>query len=155
MSSGGRHPLPGMLLAVAALGACGLLGGCTSYTGSPAHQVAEWASIAGVSANDQLVVQDIAALRLSVRKDLLKDVTSNCSGLVFDAGTADGNLPTPNNSLTNQLNAAYQDFVSGGSSCAAARSVHSGQVVAALRTIAAGAVILDEAERRLASDGVH
>lgn len=144
-----------MLLAAAALGALAVLGGCTSYTGSPAHQVAEWASIADVSANDQLVLQDVAAIRLSVRKDLLKDVTSNCSGLVFDAGTADGNLPTPDNSLTNQLNAAYQDFVSGGSSCAAASSVHSGRVVSALKTIAAGVVILEAAERRLAADGVH
>jgi len=116
--------------------------------------VSEWASTASVVANDQLVTQDIAAIRLSVQKDLIKDVTSNCSGLVFDAGTGYGNLPTPDNTLTNELNVAYEDFANAGSSCAAARSVHSHVVVSALRTIETGVVALDKAARRLASDGV-
>jgi len=141
-------------LVLTALGALGGLSGCASYTGSHAHQVSEWASTASVVANDQLVTQDIAAIRLSVQKDLIKDVTSNCSGLVFDAGTGYGNLPTPDNTLTNELNVAYEDFANAGSSCAAARSVHSHVVVSALRTIETGVVALDKAARRLASDGV-
>lgn len=140
---------------VATLGALGSLAGCTSYTGSPAHQIAEWASIATVTSNNQLVVQDIAALRLSIRKDLLKDVTSNCAGLAFDAGTAYDNLPTPDKALTNELNVAYVDFTNAGTSCAAASDVHSHPVTAAMATIAVGVVALDQATRRLAAAGVR
>lgn len=150
-----RRPFGELVALLATLGVSGLLGACTSYTGTPAHQVVEWASIATVTSNNQLVVQDIAAIRLSIKKDLIKDVTSNCAGLVFDSGTAYDNLPTPDNTLTDELNVAYVDFTNAGTSCAAATSVHSRRVTAALRTIAAGVVALDRANRRLAAEGVH
>jgi len=74
---------------------------------------------------------------------------------VFDTGTAYGNLPTPDNTLTNELNVAYQDFANAGSSCAAARSLRSSRMTRALETIKGGLVSLDAATRRLAADGVH
>jgi hypothetical protein len=138
--------------------AIGTLAGCTpgsGYTGSPAQQVSEWASVATVSSNDELVVEDIVAIRRSVKAGLIKYLTSNCAGLVSDAGTAYGNLPTPDNTLTNELNVAYEDFANAGSSCAAAQKIHSKTVTAALRTIAQGVVSLDQATRLLAADGVH
>jgi len=150
-----RRPLVDAAALLAGFAALVALAGCTSYTGSKAHQVSEWASIATVVSNDQLVVQDIAAIRRSVQVNALKDVTSNCAGLVFDSGTAYGNLPTPDNTLTNELNVAYVDFTSGGSSCAAVSSIHSAKFAAALRTIAAGMTALDKATRLLAADGVH
>ncbi|MGP8221702.1 MAG: hypothetical protein ACLQQM_01600, partial [Acidimicrobiales bacterium] len=100
----------GVLVAVVL--ALGPLLGCTSYTGSKANQVRQWASIALVTSNDNLVVQDIVAIKRSLRAKKFLDVTSNCSGLVFDTGTAYGNLPTPDNTLTNELNVAYEDFAS-------------------------------------------
>jgi len=143
------------VLLAAALVALGALAGCTSYTGSKANQVRQWASIALVSSNDKLIVQDIAAIRASLRARQFKDVTSNCSGLVFDTGTAYGNLPTPDNTLTNELNVAYQDFVSAGSACAAVHELGSSRMTKALETIEVGLVSLDEASHRLAADGVH
>ena len=74
---------------------------------------------------------------------------------MYDAGTAYGNLPTPDNTLTNELNIAYEDFANAGSSCSSASSVHSHTVTSALRVIAAGLVSLDQATRLLAADGVH
>ena len=132
-----------------------MLAGCTSYTGSKANQVRQWASLSSVSANDKLVVQDIAAIKRSIRAKQLKDVTSNCSGLVFDTGTAYGNLPSPDNNLTNELNVAYEHFANAGSSCAALGSLRSTRMRAALATIATGVVALDKATRLLAADGVH
>ncbi len=155
MSAGSRRPAVEVTLLLMALTAGGALAGCTSYTGSKAHQVSEWASIAMVSSNDELVVQDISAIRRSIKASLIKDVTSNCSGLVIDSGTAYGNLPTPDNTLTNELNVAYEDFASAGSTCSAAHSVHSHQVAAALRRIDMGVVSLERATRVLAGDGVH
>jgi hypothetical protein len=135
--------------------ALGALAGCTGYTGSKANQVRQWASTTSVSANDRLVSQDITAIRASLRAGRLKDVTSNCSGLVFDTGTAYGNLPTPDNTLTDELNVAYEDFANAGSSCAAVRNLRSGRMKRALAIIGAGLVSLDAATRRLAADGVH
>ena len=150
-----RRPLGETAVLVAVLLTAVGLAGCTSYTGSKANQVRQWASLSSVSANDTLVAQDIAAIKRSVRAKELKDVTSNCSGLVFDTGTSYGNLPAPDNTLTNELNVAYEDFVSAGSSCAAAGTLNSGRSTSALATIALGVVSLDRATRILAADGVH
>ena len=52
-----RRPLFKLVALLTTLGVSGLLAACTSYTGTPAHQVVEWASIATVTSNNQLVVQ--------------------------------------------------------------------------------------------------
>ena len=155
MTAGLRHPLGEAAVLVTVLLALGSLAGCTSYTGSKANQVRQWASLSSVSANDALVTADIAAIKKSFSEGKLKYVTSNCSGLVFDTGTAYGNLPTPDNTLTNELNVAYQDFVSAGSACAAVHELGSSRMTKALETIEVGLVSLDEASHRLAADGVH
>jgi len=155
MNLGRRPLLAEMAVLLAVTGACGSLAGCVSSPTSLAEQVSEWASSATVSANDSFVVQDISAIRRSERRGLLKDFTSNCAGLVYDSGTAYGNLPTPDNTLTNELNVAYEDFAAGGGTCAAAHSLHSGAVARAMRKIAEGVVALDRAKRRLAADGVR
>ncbi|MGA3353172.1 MAG: hypothetical protein ABSD85_08320 [Acidimicrobiales bacterium] len=129
--------------------------GCTGYSGTVANQVGQWASQYTVISNDRTVVSDIDAIKLSLRAGRLKDLTSNCAGLVDDAGTAYGNLPTPDNTLTNELNTAYEDFANAGSSCASASSIDSTKITTALATISKGLVALARATRRLDADGVH
>ena len=114
MTPGPRRRLAGASALVAGLLSLCLLAGCTGYTGSKANQVRQWASTTSVSANDSLVTQDITAIEASLQAGRLKDVTSNCAGLVFDTGTAYGNLPTPDNTLTDELNVAYEDFANAG-----------------------------------------
>jgi hypothetical protein len=149
------HGLGKAAVLLTAFLALGSAAGCTGYSGTQAHQVSQWASQYTVVSNDQLVVSDISALRRSLAAKQLKDVTSNCAGLVTDAGTGYGNLPTPDNTLTNELGTAYQDFVNAGSLCASAGSLNSKKITSALSTIARGVVWLDEATRRLAAEGVH
>ena len=81
-----RRTPGGATALVTVLLALGALAGCTGYTGSKANQVRQWASTTSVSANDRLVSQDITAIRASLRAGRLKDVTSNCSGLVVRHG---------------------------------------------------------------------
>jgi hypothetical protein len=138
-----------------ALFGLGAAAGCTGYSGTLGHQVSQWASQYTVISNDLTVVADIDAIKRSLAAGRLKDVTSNCAGLVDDAGTAYGNLPTPDNTLTNELNIAYEDFASAGSSCATAATVDSPKIPAALAKIGKGLVVLSKATRRLAADGVH
>jgi hypothetical protein len=150
-----RHRLHEAVVVSAAALALATAGGCTGYSGTRSHQVSQWALQYTVVANDQTVLSDISAIKRSLAAGQLKDVTSNCAGLVTDAGTGYGNLPTPDNTLTDELSTAYQDFANAGSSCAAAGSLESSKVKAALRTIAKGLVPLGAATRRLAADGVH
>jgi len=155
MNLGRRPLLAEMAVLLAMTGACGSLAGCASGPTSLAQQVAEWASSATVSANDSFVVKDVAAIQRSAGRGLLKDFTSNCAGLVYDSGVAYGNLPTPDNTLTNELNVAYEDFAAGGGTCAAAHGLHTRAVARAVHKIAEGVIALDRATRRLAADGVH
>lgn len=138
-----------------ALGALVSLAGCTGYSGTVANQVGQWASQYTVISNDNLVISDTSAIERSYKAGLLKDVTSNCAGLVDDAGTAYGNLPTPDSTLTGELNTAYQDFANAGSLCAAAGDIGSAKITSALAIIARGLTALDRATRRLGDDGVH
>ncbi|MGO9335510.1 MAG: hypothetical protein ACLQCU_15945 [Acidimicrobiales bacterium] len=150
-----RRPLQAAAVLGAVLLAPVATAGCTGYSGTQANQVSQWASQYAVVSNDRTVISDIMAIRRSLQAKRLKDVTSNCSGLVYDTGTAYGDLPTPDNVLTNELNVAYQDFASGGSTCAAAGSLHSSRITSALTTIGEGVVALDKATRLLAADGVR
>ena len=155
MSPAVRHRLHEAVVVSAAALALATAGGCTGYSGTRSHQVSQWALQYTVVANDQTVLSDIGAIKRSLRAGRLKDVTSNCAGLVTDAGTAYGNLPTPDDTLTDELNTAYEDFANAGSSCAGAGSLRSKKITAALSKIAVGLVSLDKATRRLAADGVH
>ena len=97
-------------------------------------------AVHGESRTTSSSFKDIAAIKArSARRDLLKDVTSNCAGLVFDAGTAYGNLPTPDNTLTNELNVAYEDFASAGRLVRRRQEPPLGQVTGSLE---------DDRERR-------
>lgn len=149
-----RRPRRAALLV--ALACSGIAAGCgTGYSGTKANQVSQWAAQYTVVSNDQLVVKDISAIKASLGAGELKYVTSNCAGLEVDAGTAYGNLPTPDTTLTDELNTAYEDFATAGGSCAAAGSLRSTRITGALRTIGAGLVALHKATRRLEADGVH
>lgn len=129
--------------------------GCTGYSGSKAQQVSQWASQYTVTANDQTVLSDVTGLRRSQAAGRLRDLTSNCAALVSDAGTAYGNLPTPDTGLTNELSEAYTSFADGGSTCAGVTSLGSPRLKGALRTIAAGVSELARATRMLAGFGVR
>ena len=150
-----NRPPKVLIAAMAVLVACVAAGCGTGYSGSKSNQVRQWASQYSVISNDQLVVNDVTAIRASIRARQLKDVTSNCAGLVVDAGTGYGNLPTPDTILTAELNTAYEDFASAGGACAGAQSLDSAKITAALGKVGSGLVSLDQATRLLGSDGVH
>ena len=152
-----RRKAPGgrALVAATVLTASLAAAGCTSYTGSPANQIREWAQQADVTANDAQLVADLGDFRRSVARGQLGEVTTNCAGLATDAGTADGNLPTPDNALTNQLNDAYEQFFNAGNDCAQATIMGSSRIVRANQRLTRGLAELRTAERKLRQAGVH
>jgi hypothetical protein len=132
-----------------------LLGGCTSYSGTTANQVRQWAAQSDVTYNNSILVQDVDHLQRSIAARDLKKITTNCDGLAYDTGTAYGNLPTPDNTLTNELNDAYQRFFAAGNGCSQAGSVDSPRVGRALRDSSKGLRLLAIATRHLDRDGVR
>lgn len=145
---------PGRLAAPAAVVTSALvLAGCSGYTGNHAHRVGEWASAASLSANDALIRADIAGIASGIARRELRATRTECDGLATDAGTAYGELPTPDRALTGDLNTAYLDDVAAAESCTAARSFASPRFARYRREIAAGVAALRAATRRLAAIG--
>jgi len=103
-----------------------VLAACTGYSGTLAHQVDEWASGASLTTNDGYVTSDISSIAVGIKQHQLTATHTACDGLGSDAGTADGELPTPDTRLTDDLNDAYLDFTKAAQDCSNAKSFGAG-----------------------------
>lgn len=130
------------------------LAGCAGFTGSPAHQVAEWANGASLSANDGYIVADVKDIDEGIASRQLTATHTACDGLGTDAGTAYGELPTPDTELTNELNNAYLDFTDAAQKCSDAKSFSGTGFSAYDREIARAESAFAAANRRLRHFGV-
>jgi hypothetical protein len=131
-----------------------VLGGCAPYTGTPVHKVHEWvAQNAFVSDNDT-VVNDVIRVREAVKIGTVKQVVTICGGFASDVGTTYTTLPTPDQELTNDLNAADVLFVDASTACSGVSSVTSPVMKSSLAKLTSGLVYLVKAQRRLRSFGV-
>ncbi len=147
-SPGGSARRQGRPLAVrvAAALAAALAGGialaaCSSGT------VAQWVGSSGLAANDGQLVIDIGQLETGIRLHELLPVRTACEAFSADAATADGQLPTPDHPLTDQLDSAYQDFYRAGVACYAAHSFTDSHFARFRDELAAGQRQLAAAER--------
>jgi hypothetical protein len=129
---------------LAALAAAGVaLAACSGGT------VADWARSTGAGGNDYQLVSDIAHLRSGILLHQLARLRVACEATSNDASTADGELPTPDHALTEELNTAYLDLYDGGVDCYEASSFSSAKFARFERLLDAGASALVVAERRL------
>ncbi|HEX3459635.1 MAG TPA: hypothetical protein VHT49_01910 [Acidimicrobiales bacterium] len=96
------------------------LAGCAGQeqAGTPAHQVTEWVSGAGAGSSIGTVEVDIKNVNLAFsQRDPAGEIRSVCGLLVTDAGTANGNLPTPDQQLSDDLATAYATAYDAGTDC--------------------------------------
>lgn len=96
-----------------------MVAGCTlDETGTPSVQMSGWLTTSGGGAAIGQVEVDSRNIDLALSHHnspaALKTV---CALLTTDAQTAIGNLPTPDNQLTNDLNTAYEDAATAGNNC--------------------------------------
>jgi hypothetical protein len=83
-----------------------------------AAQVSDWMTTSGGGAAIGQVEVDSRNVGLAVsRHDPASAIRTVCALLTTDAQTAIGNLPTPDNQLTNDLNQAYEDAAGAGTDC--------------------------------------
>jgi hypothetical protein len=104
---------------VAALVAAATLGGCAGQeqSGTPAQRVSTWMGGGGGSGigNVELATRNVdLALSNHNSPAAIREV---CSLLSNEAQTSIGNLPAPDDQLTNQLNAAYMVATAAGDDC--------------------------------------
>jgi len=108
-----------MATALVALGCLGLAG-CAGQeqSGTPAHQVATWVSGAGAGSSIGSVEADIRNVGLILgRHDPAGEVRSVCAILASDAANGNGNLPTPDQTLSDDLSTAYATAYDAGNDC--------------------------------------
>jgi hypothetical protein len=106
-----------VLVGVVVVGAL-LLAGCTDQTGDPAKQVSSWMSSSNTGTAIGQVEVDSQNVDLALRKhDPSSQLKTVCALLSTDALTAIGNLPSPDSTLTDDLNTAFEDAAAAGSSC--------------------------------------
>jgi len=110
--------------AVVALGlavvGCLALAGCAGQeqSGTPAHQVSTWVGGAGAGSQIGGIEVDTQNIDLAVRQhDPTGELRSVCALLSSDADTANGDLPTPDQKLTDDLSTAYATAYDAGNDC--------------------------------------
>ena len=97
-----------------------VLAGCAAQeaSGTPAHQVTAWVNGAGAGGSIGTVEVDIKNVNLAFHQhDPPGEIRSVCGLLVDDSGTANGNLPTPDQQLSDDLSNAYATAYDAGTDC--------------------------------------
>jgi hypothetical protein len=141
--------------AVALLVAAAVLAGCASYSGTAAQKVQQWVSQNSFVANHDQLVSDITLVDKAVKGGSAKVVRTICGGLASDAGTAYTTLPTPDPTLTNDLNDADTAAANASTSCSGVSSLTSPTMQADLALFRAAIADLAKAQARLAQLGVN
>jgi hypothetical protein len=111
----GRHGLVGVTIAGALM-----LGGCGAgvQAGGSPSQVSSWMTQSGEGASIGQVQADAKNVDLTLSDHNSSGaVKTVCALLSNDALTAIGNLPSPDSTLTNDLNTAFEDGAAAGKSC--------------------------------------
>ena len=87
-------------------------------SGPPSAQVTTWVNGSGGGAAIGTLRADVANVDYVLsRHEATGSIRTVCALLTNDAETAIGNLPTPDTSLTDELNAAYTDAAAAGDDC--------------------------------------
>ncbi len=87
-------------------------------SGPPSARVTTWVNGSGGGAAIGTLRADVANVDYVLsRHEGTASIRTACALLTNDAETAIGNLPTPDTSLTDELNAAYTDAAAAGDDC--------------------------------------
>ena len=119
-SDGTGRSTPLWAAVAVALMAASALAGCAGpdQSGSPAARVSAWVSGAGGGSAVGALEVDSRNIDLALsRHDPAAAIKTVCALLSNDAHVAIGNLPTPDQQLTDDLNRAYEEAATAGDDC--------------------------------------
>jgi hypothetical protein len=105
-------------VATALLGCLALAGCATQASGTPAEQVTTWMSGVAEGSSIGAVEADVRNVDASLsRHDPVGELRSVCALLASDAANGNGNLPSPDQKLTNDLSNAFATAYDAGDDC--------------------------------------
>ncbi|MHB1709886.1 MAG: hypothetical protein ACYCV7_00555 [Acidimicrobiales bacterium] len=118
-SGAGRMRSVATGVAVVVLGPVCLVGCAAPYQlGTPAHRVSIWVAEKAAGGSIGTVEVDIKNVDLAFSQhDPPGEIKTVCALLAYDSGLANGNLPTPDRQLTNDLSTAYTTAYEAGNDC--------------------------------------
>lgn len=137
----------------AALGAVGVAlvsAACASHAALPARLRA-WENGSSYSSDQHYISTDIGEIATGIRTGPVKAVRTACDGLGVDAANAYGELPTPDQSLTSDLNGEYLTATNAAQSCSAASSLRGGRIRRYLTLVVRVEADMRAARARIAS----
>ena len=102
----------------------------------------------GLATSNALVTTDVAEVRRGIAARLLVATHTACDGLGADAATAVGQLPTPDQRLTDELNRAYLTLAQAAQDCTEATGFAGAGFARFERAATAGMGWLHRAEAR-------
>jgi hypothetical protein len=124
-------------------------------SGPLAQQVREWANGASYTSDISTVNGDLSDISNGIRLHDLKGVRTTCAAFGVDSATIQGELPTPDVTITNEINDATSDFYNASLSCYRATSFTDRDFKAYLSQVAKGKRVLADVTKLLKVDGVH
>jgi hypothetical protein len=132
-----------------------LASACSGLSGSHRAQVGEWANAAGYDGANAQIQSDLSYLTAAVRARNVKDFQTDCEGFSGDVEVLYETLPTPDVTLTNELDDAFEDWFNAAADCNDATSLSSSAYRDATSELKKGQEQYSRAKARLASFGIR
>lgn len=130
------------------------LASCSSVSGTPSQKVSQWTTEVSLSSVDAQINTDLSFLKSADRSKNLRDIQTDCEGFPGDVEQLYETLPSPDTTLTNELNNATQSWFSAAHYCADAHTVNDVSYRRYISALSAGNSAYALAKKRLSSFGV-
>jgi hypothetical protein len=146
-----RHLALPLALALLAAG----VAGCSNYSGDLANRIGQWATGATYDADNSQILSDLGNLSAGYSERQLLPLRTACEAFGVDVDALYGTLPTPDATLTNELNDALTTFGAASVKCYASASFSSPSFRSYLAELARGKALYAKARQRLLSFGIR
>lgn len=140
---------PAALASVLVLAAFALAA-CSSGSTSVSARVSQWVSSEGFGASVGTLLGDGGRVIRSVElKQGAGALRADCGVLEDDASTAAGNLPTPDQTLTDTLQRAYRTELAAAAACYGASPADQRRLDQALKDVTSADALLEQAVQQV------
>ncbi len=125
-----------LVTAAATIGIALIASACGGSHATLAARLTAWKLGSSYSSDQGLISTDIREIATGIRTGPVEALHTACDGLGVDAADAYGELPTPDQRLTDDLNDEYLTAENAAESCSTAAKLHGGRVDRYLTLIA-------------------
>lgn len=134
------------------VGAALTLAACSGSGKGAAAQVSSWVSTDGFGSSVGTLLGDGGRVIEAVEsKQAAGVLRTDCGVLEDDASTADGNLPTPDQALTDDLQQAYKADLAAANECYSSHAVTRQRLEEAVRSVTRADALLEQAVQQVSN----